>query len=425
MLAYMRSILLATLLLYTQTTWAQGNAQKLEEAIRYFDQGYYTMNVPGLVLDFRQNLNAELATENQEKQQTFFKELEQLLSRIDSTSLSTDEMVDFTILSFETRLNLQRLELIDKTTKSAEIDELKRIYEFNKGPEWYAWYIKKWTGSEQSPPAIMAFGKTEVERIKRAIAALDLPAEKPVEFFTRDVRKIKDLLRVKSDQIASQLMGLMPTPTNLPELAIERGRNAALAQAPGYYNNNTFYFNVFNKPFDLADCDWLLIHEGNPGHHFQRNYHANQEQKRYRRGLSNLGFIEGWAAYTENLGWEMGLYQSPFEALGKWNWDLIRSVRVVLDVAINYYGWTDEQCMGYWREHIEGQDDIGKREIARMKRWPAQVLTYKLGEAKIREALAAEKQQLRSKFSYKDFHTRILAHGVVPISLIGTGMGSL
>ena len=419
MLAYMRHTLFALLLLCTQAGRAQGDAQKLEEVIRYFERGYYALNVPGLVLDFRQNLNAELATQNLAEQQAFFEELTQKLSTIDSASLSSDNVVDFTILSFEARLNMQRLELISKTAKNADIDDLERIYGFENGPEWYAWYIKKWTGSEQSPEAIMAFGKEEVKRIKKAIKALDLPEEKPAEFYTRDVNQIKQLLRAKSDLINTALKTLMPDFAELPDLAIERGRNAALAQAPGYYNNNTFYFNLFDKPFDLADCDWLLIHEGNPGHHFQRNYHANQGRKSYRKGLRNLGFIEGWAAYTENLGWEMGLYQNPFEALGKWNWDLIRSVRVVLDVAINYQGWTDEQCMNYWQEHINGQDDIARREIARMKRWPAQVLTYKLGEAKIREALATEKQRLGETFSFKDFHTHILANGPVPGSLTG------
>ena len=81
--------------------------------------------------------------------------------------------------------------------------------------------------------------------------------------------------------------------------------------------------------------------------------------------------------------------------------------------------------MSYWQTHISGQDDIGRREIARMKRWPAQVLTYKLGEAKIREALAAEKERLGESFNFKDFHTQILSNGTVPMSLIGVGLNQL
>ncbi len=34
-------------------------------------------------------------------------------------------------------------------------------------------------------------------------------------------------------------------------------------------------------------------------------------------------------------------------------WDLIRSVRVVLDVALNYYGWSDEQALEFWNQHIQ------------------------------------------------------------------------
>ena len=57
--------------------------------------------------------------------------------------------------------------------------------------------------------------------------------------------------------------------TKIADLKIERGSAKALAQTPGYYDNNTFYYNLFDKPYNKRDFGWLFIHEAVPGHHYQ------------------------------------------------------------------------------------------------------------------------------------------------------------
>ena len=405
----------SSLITYSQNAEA---SKQLNQLVKQFEKTYYELNLPGLVLDFRSNLRNELNAGFDQSQYDFFTKLRLQLVTIDTARLSRDEQVDYHILYFESLLHLERLALLAQSAPNQTVDDLEKLYDFPSGPEWYAFFIKKWTGSLLSPQEIMDFGHREITRVTHEIEKLNLSASKPAAYFTRDRSLIIETLKAKRDQILSALPRLMPDFEALPNLSIAQGTNARLAQTPGYYSNNTFYFNLFDKPFDLADCDWLLIHEGNPGHHFQVNYHQNQASKPYRRGLRYLGFIEGWAAYTENLGWEMGLYKSAHEALGKWNWDLIRSVRVVLDVGLNYHGWSDEQAMAFWQQHIRDQDDIGLREINRMKQWPAQVLTYKLGEATIRELLSQEKLRKGNDFNFKDFHTAILSAGIVPVVVL-------
>lgn len=390
----------------------------MEQLIEKFQNQCYRNSPPSLSLDFKVNLKNELRQRNIKGQKAFFSELRTSLSSIVKDELRPDLQLDFEILSFESNLNLKRLDLIEKAKDHSDIDKLERIFQFNDGPDWYAWFTKKWTGTDMSPEDILAFGESEVERVKGEMSKLDLSGGKPANQLTQNVALIVKTLKEKKKLIDARLGYLFPSFPGLPDLSIQRGTNPAMAQAPGYYNNNVFYFNLFEKPFDLADCDWMLIHEGNPGHHYQVNYHNSLKVKGYRTGLRYMGFIEGWAAYTENLGWQMGLYQHPYEALGKWKWDIIRSVRIVLDVGLNYYGWTDQKALAYWQEHIRDQDDIAVREIARMKRWPAQVLTYKLGEAEILKALKAEKDILGPDFSYKNFHTRLLNRGTVPVMLI-------
>lgn len=392
--------------------------QTLELIISDFEAAYEQFSPPALSLDFKVNLSNQLGTRNIAAQKSYFKRLVTQLTALNPEKLSDEMQIDFHILRFEAGLNMKRLELLADKSKEGDLNSIDRIYDYPQGPFWYAWFVSKWTGTNLSPEEIMAFGEREVERVKEAMKSINLPTPKPPAHFTHDTALILKTLKDKRDQINEQLAALLPEYPALPPLNIDRGGNRALAQTPGYYSNNTFYFNLFDSPFDLADCDWLLIHEGNPGHHFEVNYSAQLRLKPYRATLSYPGFAEGWAAYTENLGWEMGLYKNPYEALGKWKWDIIRSVRIVLDVGLNYYGWSDEKAMQYWQEHIKGQDDIANREISRMKRWPAQVLTYKLGEAAILQALKNERERMGAQFNYKDFHTKILGSGRIPVVLI-------
>src|SRR5690606_30874384 len=144
---------------------------------------------------------------------------------------------------------------------------------------------------------------------------------------------------------------------------------------------------------------------------------SHVEGTEFRALFQYPAYREGWAAYCEEIGKEIGLYQNSFDYLGKLEWDLVRSVRVVLDIGLNYYGWTDEEALRFWKENIVNQDQIAMREIERMKRWPAQVLTYKIGAARILELREKRERQLGAEFDIKDFHDKILKTGPVPLSL--------
>jgi uncharacterized protein (DUF885 family) len=172
---------------------------------------------------------------------------------------------------------------------------------------------------------------------------------------------------------------------------------------------------LFDKPYNRRQVDWLFIHEAVPGHHYQSSIAAATKLSPVQELFFYYGFVEGWGAYAEYLGKELGAYQTPYDELGKWEWDLVRSVRVPLDVGLNYYGLTDEQALDFWKKNIRGQDDIAMREIARMRRWPAQVVTYKYGAAQIMNWKAGLQKKEGSHFDIKAFHDRVLNHGSLPL----------
>jgi uncharacterized protein (DUF885 family) len=130
------------------------------------------------------------------------------------------------------------------------------------------------------------------------------------------------------------------------------------------------------------------------------------------------GNFEGWACYVEYFGKDLGLYQNPYSELGKWEWDLVRSVRVVIDVGIHYYGWDFNKAMAFWKANIAGQDEIAEREITRITNWPGQVLSYKVGAHKIMEMKEKYREQQGNKFDVRKFNTLYISLGMVPLEIM-------
>ena len=57
-------------------------------------------------------------------------------------------------------------------------------------------------------------------------------------------------------------------------------------------------------------------------------------------------------------------------------------------------------------------------QIDRYITWPAQALSYKIGEIKIRQLRAKAEQALGSKFDIRTFHDQMLKNGSLPMALL-------
>jgi uncharacterized protein (DUF885 family) len=166
--------------------------------------------------------------------------------------------------------------------------------------------------------------------------------------------------------------------------------------------------------------DWLFVHEAVPGHHDQQSIERKLQLPcpEFMELFWYPGYSEGWAAYTEHLGKEVGLYQDVYSRLGKWEWDLVRSTRVVLDVGINLLSWSNARALRFWKRHVPNQDAIAIREIDRMRRWPGQVLSYKVGAIAILGLREYAVKHEESSFDIKKFHSLVLGRGSVPLDVL-------
>ena len=174
------------------------------------------------------------------------------------------------------------------------------------------------------------------------------------------------------------------------------------------------------KARSLINDEAVAYHEGVPGHHMQLSV---QQQltglPKFR--LHNLGFnayTEGWALYAEELGKELGFYQDPVSDYGRLSSELFRAVRLVVDTGIHSKGWSRDQVVEFFRKSGAVDEPTIQSETDRYISWPAQALSYKLGELKIRELCTRAQKELGAKFDIRTFHDEILDGGTLPLDML-------
>jgi uncharacterized protein (DUF885 family) len=169
----------------------------------------------------------------------------------------------------------------------------------------------------------------------------------------------------------------------------------------------------------LIDDEATAYHEGIPGHHMQLSVAQQMTGlPRFRQHAGNSGYVEGWALYSEQLGKEVGFYQDPVSDYGRLSSELFRAVRLVVDTGIHSEGWSRDQVVEFFRKYQPVDEPTIQSETDRYIAWPAQALSYKLGQLKFRELRDRAQKQLGAKFDIRSFHDEMLNGGVLPLDLL-------
>jgi uncharacterized protein (DUF885 family) len=324
-------------------------------------------------------------------------------------------------------LTFMRTEYVPATRTSLAASDLP------DGKNYYRAKIREFTTLDQDPGAIHALGESEVRRLHTDMLAVmsetgfkgDFPAF--LAFLRSDpqfrAKTPQDLLMraawiaKRFDGKASQYFGLLPrarftivpVPDDLaPFYTAGRG-------GPGLYLLNTY--DLPSRP--LYNLTALTLHESAPGHAFQMPLaleHKQQPEFRQHTYLSAYG--EGWALYCEWLGQEMGMYETPYDRFGMLNYQIWRAARLVVDTGIHAQGWSRDQALDYLRRYTALPEHEIETEVDRYIAWPAQALSYYLGENAIRASRAKAEQALGPRFNVRAFHDAVLELGSVPIPVL-------
>jgi uncharacterized protein (DUF885 family) len=170
----------------------------------------------------------------------------------------------------------------------------------------------------------------------------------------------------------------------------------------------------------LIDNEAIAYHEGIPGHHMQQSVQQQlQGLPKFRlHGLGFNAYIEGWALYAEQLGKEVGFYQDPVSDYGRLSSELFRAVRLVVDTGIHAKGWSRDQVVEFFRKSGAVDEPTIQSETDRYISWPAQALSYKLGQLKFRELRDRAQKELGAKFDIRKFHDEMLDGGTLPLDML-------
>jgi uncharacterized protein (DUF885 family) len=306
-------------------------------------------------------------------------------------------------------------------------------YDLPDGKRYYRAKIVEFTTLDEDPETIHALGESEVRRLHADMLAVmsetgfkgdfaaflaflrsdpKFQAKTPEELLMRAAWIAK-----RFDGKASRYFGLLPrarfsiepVPDDLaPFYTAGRG-------GPGVYLLNTY--DLPSRP--LYNLTALTLHESAPGHAFQIPLaleHKDQPEFRQHTYLSAYG--EGWALYCEWLGQEMGMYETPYDRFGMLNYQIWRAARLVVDTGIHAQGWSREQALDYLRQYTALPEHEIETEVDRYIAWPAQALSYYLGEDAILRGRSKAERALGARFNVRAFHDAVLELGSVPIPVL-------
>ncbi|MEP7315342.1 MAG: DUF885 domain-containing protein [Sphingomicrobium sp.] len=301
----------------------------------------------------------------------------------------------------------------------------------------YDWLVKYHTTTDMTPDAIHALGLSEVARIRTEMDALARKSGfASREAMIADMRtnpkyfaQTPEELMEKVSRLAKIIDGKMPSlfgklprlPYGLKEIPAATAEGATTAYYfPGSPQAGTagFYF-VNTSKLDqrpLWELPALTVHEAVPGHHHQIALQQEADTPIWRRNLVfYTAFTEGWGLYSERLGIELGIYDTPQKDMGRLGYEMWRATRLVVDTGIHAKGWDKARAVKFMKDNTALTDANVDAEVNRYISTPGQALSYKIGELRMRALRTVAEQKLGAKFDLRAFHDALLSEGPVPI----------
>jgi uncharacterized protein (DUF885 family) len=300
------------------------------------------------------------------------------------------------------------------------------------GKAYYQSKIVEYTTTSLSADQIHAIGLSEMAKIRaemqQAMRQAGFTGELPafLAFLRSDPQfyaKTPDELLMRAawiakkfDGKAGQFFGYLPRRrfAIVPVPADQAPYYTSARGGPGVYLVNTY-----NLPARaLYSLPALTLHESAPGHAFQMPVAQEQTGVPPFRRAYISAYGEGWALYSERLGTEMGIYETPYEVFGMLSYQAWRAARLVVDTGIHAKGWTREQAQAYMHDNTALSDHEIETEVDRYISWPGQALSYYLGQMAIIDARKKAEAALGSKFDIRAFHDTVLQLGSVPLPVL-------
>jgi uncharacterized protein (DUF885 family) len=268
------------------------------------------------------------------------------------------------------------------------------LWRLPNGEACYAYLLRRETSTDLTADQIHAIGLSEVARLqaelRQAFSDLGYPKDASLgELLGRAVQEAgsyETQTQAGKDQVVAAYEALIDDMSERLTPVIDlrpRGQIAVVGDpnSGGYYVGGSrngsrpgaFHAFVGGAQVYKFAMATTAYHEAVPGHGFQTTIGMELDLPLFRTDLFFNGYCEGWALYSEQLAWELGMYDD------------------------NPYG------------------NIGRLQFVA---WPAQATGYKLGALKILELRQAAMDRLGDRYDPIEFHRVVLGNGMVPLEIL-------
>jgi uncharacterized protein (DUF885 family) len=329
------------------------------------------------------------------------------------------------------------------------------------GAERYRISARQWNGADLDPQDAYAWGWSEYHSLReqmRREAQQVLPGADPIEAMryldehseaVEGVEQIRLRLQRMMDEAIADLGGThfdLAEPLKTVEARIAPPGSAA---AP-YYTapsqdfsrpGRTWLPTLGRTRFPLWNLISVWYHEGVPGHHLQLAQwrYLSEQLSMYQTSVGGVSACsEGWALYAERLMDEMGYLSAPGARLGYLDAQMMRAVRVVIDIGMHLElkvpgdspmgageTWTPELARDFFAAHSGREAAFIDSEVVRYLSAPGQAISYKLGERAWLAGRAAARAAHGGDLDLKSWHMAALSLGSLGLDDLTEELASL
>jgi uncharacterized protein (DUF885 family) len=413
----------------------------VDQSIALMQEGVRTGNVPPKVL--MQRVPAQIAAQvvDDPAKSPFYRpfaRFPEAISASDRASLQEDAQAtirDKVVPAYRKLQGYFNDDYLPKARDSIAATDLP------DGKAYYDFLARYYTTTDLSAAQIQEIGLKEVARIRGEMEKVKAETgfqgtmaeffeylRTDPKFFEKTPEALLERYRATAKRIDPELVkvfhviprqpyGVRPIPDNIaPDTTTAYYQPGADdGSRPGYY-----YVNLY-KPETRPTWEMipLTLHESVPGHHFQ--FARGLEMPNapmFRKTAYFVAYGEGWGLYAERLGYDMGLYDDPYDRMGQLAYDMWRAVRLVVDTGMHSQGWSRDRAIGYFMDNSPKTRQDVVNEIDRYIGTPGQALAYKIGQLKISELREKASRELGPKFDLRAYNDAVLETGSVPLDVL-------
>ena len=309
------------------------------------------------------------------------------------------------------------------------------------GKAYYDFLAAYFTTTSLGADAIHATGLAEVARIRARMEEVKQEAgfkgtleqfftflRSDPQFFHKSGADLLLAYQAMSKRIDPELVKVFSVVPRLPYGVRAIPDNIAPDTTTAYYQQGAadgtragfYYVNLYQPEVRPTwEMMALSLHEAVPGHHLQfaRGLELSALPM-FRRTAYFVAYSEGWGLYAEQLGYDMGLYDNPYDKFGQLTYEMWRAVRLVVDTGMHAKLWSRQQAIDYFKANAPKTEADIVNEIDRYIGWPGQALAYKIGQLKIAQLRARATAALGPRFDLRAFNDEVVGTGSIPLGAL-------